>query len=158
MGNKGGFTMIEMMITIAIIAILSAVAVPNIISHRNNQQVSRAARGIYSALQSAKLSAITENTTINVFFSLGTASSGTYQVFEDLDADNAFDSATDRDIASGEMPPGVSMQRADFFGVASSTRFTPFGLTTGENGTVTVTNSTRTADIIVNTVGGIRIE
>lgn len=160
MGKKGGFTLIEMMITIAIIAIISAITVPNYIRHRNNQQVSRAAREIYSALQSAKMTAITDNTTINVLFSPGTGSAGTYQVFEDLDGDNAFNAAADRDISSGKMPPGVDMLSANFFGVPNSTRFTPLGLTTAENGRVIIDNGNiniRTR-VNVNTVGGIRVE
>ena len=158
MGKKDGFTLIEMMVTIGIIAILSAIAVPNYISHRNNQQVSRAAREIYSALQSAKMSAINDNTTINVLFSPGTSSAGTYLVFEDANNNDAFDTALDRALSSGQMPPGVTMQSAAFAGVASSTKFTPLGLTTGENGTVTVTNSHRTARVVVNTAGGIRVD
>jgi type IV fimbrial biogenesis protein FimT len=157
MGKKTGFTLIELMIAIAIIAILSAIAVPNYITHRNNQQVSRAAREIYSALQSAKMTAIRDNTPINVLFAPGTASAGTFQVFEDINNDNAFDGG-DRDISSGQMPPGVTMQSAVFAGFANSTRFTRLGMTTGENGRVVVTNGDRTADIVVNNVGGMRIE
>ncbi len=156
-GKNAGFTLIEMIIVIAIMAIISAIAVPNYITHRNNQKVTQAARQIYSALQSAKMTAIRNNTSINVLFSTGAGSSGTYQVFEDLDDNNTFN-AGDEDIASGQMPAGVNMQTAAFAGAANSTRFTPMGLTTGENGTVTVTNSSRTARIIVNSVGGIRVD
>ena len=155
MGNKNGFTLIEMMIAIAIIAILSAVAVPNYITHRNNQQVSRAVREIYSALQSAKMSAITDNINVFVAFSPGTGSSGTYQVFEDLNNNDASDAG--EEIAAGEMPPGIEMVSANFAG-GGPTRFTPLGLTTGRNGTVTVRKGTRTAGVVVNTAGGIRID
>jgi type IV fimbrial biogenesis protein FimT len=162
MRKQGGFTVMELMIVIAIIGILSAITVPNYISYRNNQQVSLAARDIYSALQSAKMSAITDNTTINVLFSPGTASAATYRVFEDLDADNAFDAAADRDIESGQMPPGITMANATFSGDAIAT-FSPMGMPRQPNGaldfgSVRVSNSNRCNSIIINSSGGIRID
>lgn len=151
--NQAGFTLIEMMVAIAIIGILMAIAVPNYITHRNNQQVSRAAREIYSTLQSAKMTAIRENNPINVLFAPG---AGTYQVFRDTNADNVVDAG--EEISTGQMPPGVTMQSATFAGAANATRFTRLGLTTGENGTVTVTNGNRTIDVVVNVAGGVRVE
>lgn len=156
MKNDFGYTFIELVITIAIFAILSTVAVPNIITYRNNQQVNRGAREVYSALQSAKMSAIRNNTEINVLFTPGQGNAGTFQVFEDVNDNDAVDAG--EEIASGHMPVGVTMQSATFAGTANATRFTRLGLTTGENGTVTVTNGNRIAQVVVNTVGGIRID
>jgi len=161
MKKNSGFTLIEMMIAIAIIAILSAITVPNYITHRNNQKVTRAARSVYSALQAAKMHAIQNNTPINVIFTTGSGSAGTFQVFEDVNDSNTFD-AGDDDILTGQMPSGVTLLSANFAAAvgASSTRFTRLGLTTGANGTVVVDNGN--ADIRtrvrVNTVGGIRVE
>ncbi|MDY6904008.1 MAG: GspH/FimT family pseudopilin [Thermodesulfobacteriota bacterium] len=169
MQKQGGFTFLEMMVILAIVATLSVLVAQNIVVYKNNQQVSRAARKVYSVLKSAKMTAIKDNTTILVQFSQGTGANGTYQVFEDLDADNAFTDGTDRDIESGEMPPSVTLSDDDdpagnsFFALGSDgsnqiTAFTPMGLTTGNNGTVRVTNGQRTADVVVNTAGGIRVD
>lgn len=153
--EAAGFTLMELMVTIAIMGILMAIGVPNYIAHRNNQQVSRAAREIYSALQSAKMTAIRENTPVNVLFTTGTGSNGRYQIFEDMDGDDAVDAG--EEIKSGQMPPGVTMQAAAFAGGVNFTRFTRIGLTTGRNGTVSVTNGSRNLNVVVNTVGGVRI-
>ncbi|MBF0233241.1 MAG: GspH/FimT family pseudopilin [Desulfamplus sp.] len=56
-----GFTIIELLTVIGIVSILSAVAVPNLISYRNNAQVRAAARDIHNAFQGTKLEAIKRN-------------------------------------------------------------------------------------------------
>ena len=55
MMNKQGFTLIELMIVIAIIGILAAIAIPNFISYRNKAYCSRAesdARSVIAAISS----------------------------------------------------------------------------------------------------------
>jgi type IV fimbrial biogenesis protein FimT len=164
MNNRSGFTLLEMMVVIGLMAILSAIMIPNVISYRGNQQVTRAAREIYSALQVAKMTAIRDNTTISTQLTSGTGTAGTYQIFEDLDGDGVF-SAGDRNIEAGQMPPAVNVSDGGggnnyFAGNSSVTAFSPMGLTTGRNGTVWVTNlsGTRTHQVVVNTVGGIRVQ
>ena len=53
-----GFTLIEMMVVIAIIAIVSAIAVPNIYSYAAGMKLRSATRDLYSNMQKARMNAI----------------------------------------------------------------------------------------------------
>jgi type IV fimbrial biogenesis protein FimT len=69
MRNNKGFSLIEIMTVIGILAILAAVATPGLISWRHNAQLRRAAQDVYSNLQKAKVEAARRNTAITITFS-----------------------------------------------------------------------------------------
>ena len=62
--RQAGFTMVELMIVIVVIAILSAIAVPNIISWLPNYRLKSAARDLFSNMQKARMQAVKENKNI----------------------------------------------------------------------------------------------
>lgn len=68
MKQKSGFTLMELMVAIAIIGILSAIAVPNVIQWRNNAQANAAARDMYSGFQMAKSEAVENNMNCTIVF------------------------------------------------------------------------------------------
>ena len=72
-GNSQGFTLIELMIVIAIIGILAAIAIPNFIAYRNKSYCSAAESDANSvAATLADYFAIPENTTLPTMGPVGT--------------------------------------------------------------------------------------
>ncbi len=61
MQKRSGFTLIQLTIVIALLAILTAVGVPNFLSWLPKYRLKRAARDLYSNLHLAKMSAIKAN-------------------------------------------------------------------------------------------------
>ncbi|MBD1399405.1 GspH/FimT family pseudopilin [Pelobacter sp. M08fum] len=66
--NQRGFTLIEIIIAMAIFAILAAIAVPNFNVWRQNSQLRSDVRLILGALQQARVEAITRNQPVTITF------------------------------------------------------------------------------------------
>ena len=72
--GKSGFTMIEVMITVAIISILFALAFPSMTNLISRNRTKAAARELKGILQKAKLEAIKQNTSCLVVFTVSAGS------------------------------------------------------------------------------------
>lgn len=62
MRKDKGFTLVEMMVVIAIMTIVSAIAVPNFYSYAAGMKLRSASRDLYSTLQSTRMKAVRQNT------------------------------------------------------------------------------------------------
>lgn len=64
--KSAGFTLIELLIILCLMAIIAAIAAPNLTQWKNNYNVKIAAHDIYSAIQKGKLAAVRENEKITI--------------------------------------------------------------------------------------------
>lgn len=74
--RSSGFTLVEMMITIAIIAIMASVAVPSFVGIVNSQRVTSASYDLYASLISARSEALKRNGDVTLTSSSGGWSNG----------------------------------------------------------------------------------
>ena len=117
--QNSGFSLFELIIVIAIIAVASAIATPNIISWRQNVKMKGAVNSIYGGLQYAKFTAIRENNWIAVQFY-----PERYEIFFD-DGDQILE-AGERVIKNVTLPAGVTIDSTTF--ISDRTGFDRRGL------------------------------
>ncbi len=99
-----GYTLVELMIVIFIIAVISAFAIPAILQWMPDMRIKGAARGIYSAMQEAKSIAVQENSSAAVLFNNAVAPN-TYQILRHPGQDGNWGTADDVNADPG--PDGV---------------------------------------------------
>lgn len=72
--NSSGFTLVELMVIVGLVAIFSAIALPSFISFVNNNRTQSAGSELYSLLQYARGTAAANRTTLTVCFDNGKVS------------------------------------------------------------------------------------
>lgn len=90
--HNDGFTLIEMVVVIAIIAISLSMAVPNLMLWFDNLSVKAAARDLYSAMQEARMMAVEQNASTAIVFD---TSNSSYYICSDPGDDGNWGSAGD---------------------------------------------------------------
>lgn len=164
--NEKGFSLFELMIVIAIISILSVIAVPNFLTWRASSNLRGSAFNLKSDMQMAKLRAIKEGRNVVMKFD----DSGSYEIFvDDKEGSNTTDNNLTRD--SGEVLvlarklDGIKLTSA-FLGAAANNKVTGFtnrGMVmkdgaTEKTGTVTLAVNNKTIQVkIDNKLGLISI-
>jgi len=161
-GLKSGFTIIEVLVVISIIAIVSGIAIPNLIAWLPEYRLRSAARDIVSCFQKAKLRAIKENATAVIKFDVvndkytawvDNGGSGTAKNWA-LDRNNG-----EAVLTENSLPGAVTLYKNTTF--ASNTfGFNSRGLPAKMVGGSVFIN-TRTSNyrkVVVNTAGNIRVQ
>lgn len=149
-----GFSLFELLVVMSIIAILSAIALPNYLSWRNRAMVDSAAFNIRADLQRAKLEAMKQGQNVYVDFS-----SDGYRIFRDINNNRQFDEG--EFVFSRELEGiTVDMNKTSFGGgnKFSFTRFNSRGISPGYFGGVTITSGGISRRVIVDMVGRLRID
>lgn len=145
MKSNRGFSLIEIMVVIGIIAILATIAVPNIIGWRTKQRFLAAASDVHEAIKMARSAAIKDNTTVVIQFQLNR-----FTVFADDDADGSQD-AGERTIFSSNFLNDIDLTTS-FPGDRLS--FNGRGLTNAVGAGITLSNAVYGTRVLQVTVTG----
>lgn len=137
MSRNSGFTLIEMMIVIAVIGILLSVSTPAIIRWLPNYRLKSVASDLVSNFQKAKLEAVKRNTNVLIKFTTGAYTPsgrvGNYQIFVDNGAgggtaNNGTRDGTELILVQESMPQNVSLYFANFSGSTTAAGYNSRGL------------------------------
>lgn len=169
MRNNYGFSLYELLTVIAIIGVVSAIVIPNMIVWRNNAKFGEGTRDIYSAFQRAKSRAARENVDVSISFVPNGSLDGEYLLFVDngegtgdADADGVLDGlnngvrdGTEPILFRDRLPTGVKIDTTTFAGHVLV--FQGNGLPDW-NGHIEISNSSGgKREIWVSLAGGIEI-
>jgi len=143
-----GFTLVEMMIVVTVMAILAAVAAPNFTSYMTHRRLNGAARQIMTDLMEARMRAVSQNNRFKVFF---LDDGHRYTILDDSNNNNTEDSgetSTTKDIRD--------VYRDVTFSATADPIFYPRGTAYGT--TVTISNSGGSKSVTVATAGRVKIQ
>lgn len=160
-----GFTLVELVFAMGIIAILVAIAVPEIRSWLPNMRLKSAARDVYSNLQKSKLEAVKRNVCVGINYTSANATQdGRYTLFLDDGTGtsgipcNRIQDGNEATLNMVSMPSGVMLDSVSIGGV-SSVCFNSKAVTCGSRqGNIKLKNQTRWYKITVSAAGGLRLE
>jgi type IV fimbrial biogenesis protein FimT len=137
--RNAGFTLIEMMVALAIGGIMTMMAVPNFAQMREIYRLRGATQEVYVSLQRARMAAIKENNGYRVYLAGGT----TIVLHDDLNNDGV------QDIGEPIIQRNVT---ADALGVSMTGMSAASALTFRQNGTATISGGITTITV-TNTSG-----
>ncbi len=154
MSRNQGFSLLELMIVIAIFGILAGVMTPSFLQWRDRSKVKGDASELRAVFESAKLRAIKHNTNVVVTFPDTTS----YQAFIDTNESGARDAGEDI-LITRTLSPGVTITTNTFAG--SDMAFNPRGMANGPNSTGSITMTSPGGEnyrVVVSSFGRVRIE
>jgi prepilin-type N-terminal cleavage/methylation domain-containing protein len=137
--NSSGFTLMELMATIAVASILMAIAMPNFLSTLPGLRLTDAARQVATDLQQIRMKAIAQNIPYQISFSTTT------YVLQRCNGSCANDGGN---IA---LPQGITVT------ASAAPQFQPRG-TAAAAATITLSNGSSSKWVCVRTVGRVNIQ
>ena len=148
MRKDTGFSLLELMTVMAIVAILSAIAVPSLFQWLPKHRVGNAAREVKSTLEFARSRAISRNTKVRVDFDWDDDNLTVVEVIEDPPG-----TFVDTTLRIRQLPGDVDMQANGLVG--SAVTFNGHGFASQGGGVVVVNTSDNTLSRgITLTIGG----
>jgi prepilin-type N-terminal cleavage/methylation domain-containing protein len=142
--TQAGFTLVEFLVAIGVVAILVAVALPDLFASLRGLRLSDGARQLASDLQLARMKAISQHTKYRISF--GSYPATTYSLEKHNGAAFAVESGP------FTLPEGISVT-----GVSPSVSEFQSGGTANTASAITLSNGTATKQIQVSLIGRIKI-
>ncbi len=154
MRKNAGLTIVELVVTIGIVGILTAAAIPNFLTWRAKSKLIGTSHNLRGDLEKARLKAIRENARVAVVFT-----AGGYSIFIDngANANNWNREADEILVKSRQMVPGITIDLAATTFTNDRTRFNGRGLP-GVLGRVVIVGSAGTRQIVMNRLGRLRVQ
>ena len=160
MPSNKGFSVLELVIAIAIVAILASVALPSFIAWQRSHRLSGTATNLLADLEAAKMRAVRENSFVAVVFS-----GDSYTIFVDNGAGGGVAGDWIRNgnealVQQRILPTGVNIPMADLTLVNKRVRFNGRGLPldVGAAETIPVENNIVRKNISLTRLGNVRIQ
>jgi type IV fimbrial biogenesis protein FimT len=154
--KESGFTLIEVMIVIAVFGIMSAIAIPSFMSLLPGMRLNGSARDIFVTMNLTRMKAVAQNTIGVIIFDPSNNSFTAW--LDDGPAGNNWSlDSTDTSIKSGSTETGVSITGTTF--PSHTFGFNSRGLPAVTPGTYTVTLTNSDGDtqqVQVNALGAIK--
>ena len=149
--RESGFTLAEMMVVIAVFAIMAAVAIPAFMSLLPGMRLNGAARQVMGDLMAARMKAVKLNQKTKVYFD----NSSQYRICNDTDADS------DTTVSDGEGDVEDRNIQTNYHDVSFDLQntadpvFSPRG--TATNRTITLQNPSGSKSITISIAGRVKI-
>ncbi len=113
-----GLTLIELMVTVAMLAILAYVATPNLSAFKRNAELTSATNALVGSLATARSEAMKRGYSAMIMPASGTSWTDGWVVFVDVNRNNTYDSSTDITLNQQNALP-------TYFSVAGAGSVTP---------------------------------
>lgn len=143
--NHRGFTLVELIIVMAIIAIIGTISIPSFTRYSDNANLKSAAREIASDIQRLRTHAVSKNRKQRIVFNL---TNDSYTMAERDDADSSWINPQTKTLST--FGSGIDITGSTFAG--NSIEFQTRGTTS--MGTLTMTNSRGSTATITTFITG----